>query len=346
MSSQSIRLGIIGAGWPGHQHARAAKASGGYKLAAVADLSSARRDQLANEFAISNRFGDAESLLKSADVDAVTISLPNHLHAPIACAALKAGKHVLLEKPPAKNAREARKIAAAAEKSGKTLVYAFQRRFGGGEQAARLAIEKGYAGNVYHARGQWLRTRAVGGRSEWSIQKETAGGGAMIAIGVHMLDLAWWLMGEPEPQSVLAATHRRFADVSADPARFDVEDAAFALIRFEGGASLEVSASFALNQPPQQQGVICRVFGDGGCIDVYTPGGAVIYRQFDEKGDSKPTSLKPPRLEGYPALMRHFRECILGKSKPSVGASKGVAIMEMIDAIYKSAETGRSVSIG
>ncbi|MCS7032496.1 MAG: Gfo/Idh/MocA family oxidoreductase, partial [Phycisphaerae bacterium] len=168
MSSHSIRLGIIGAGRPGYQHARGALACGGYRITAVADLSAARRDRFAAEFSTVARFDDAEKLLKSADVDAVVVALPNDLHAPVACAALRAGKHVLVEPPPAINAREARKIAAAAQRSGKTLLYAFQRRFGGAEQAARLAVRKGYAGTVYHARAQWLRTRGADALAPWS----------------------------------------------------------------------------------------------------------------------------------------------------------------------------------
>ena len=88
-----------------------------------------------------------------------------------------------------------------------------------------------------------------------------------------------------------------------------------------------------------------RLFADQGAVDVYTPQGAVIYRHFDEKGNAKPTPLKPPRVVSHPALMRHFRECILGKATPIIGAREGVQLMQMIDSIYKSAATGKSIEI-
>lgn len=343
--SQTVRLGIIGAGWPGRKHAEGAKASGGYKLASVADLIPARRAALMSEFGIHQDFDDAAALIKSADVDAVSICVPNNLHAKFACDALRAGKHVIIEKPPTTKAAEAKKIATAAEKAGKVVMYAFQRRFGPAEQAAKLAVSKGYAGNIYHARATWLRTRGIPAGTGWYGKSSESGGGAMIDLGAHVLDLAWWLLGEPKPQTVFAVSHARFKDSAPDPATYDVEDFATALVRFEGGATLELSASWALDQPPQQQGTQARIFGDGGCVDVYTPSGAILHRQFDAKGQSKPTELKSPRLTGHAAMMRRFRECILGKAQPSVSAAAGVTIMEMIDAIYRSAASGKSVSV-
>jgi predicted dehydrogenase len=344
MSSQSIKLGIIGGGWPGRKHAEGAKQSGGYRVTAVADLIPDRRRAIMAEFNGAKEFDDAAALINSADVDAVTIAVPNHLHAEVACAALKAGKHVLIEKPPAGSAKDARKIAAAAVKAGKTVLYGFQRRFGPAEQAAKLAISKDYVGGIYHIRSTWLRTRGVPIGTGWFTKKSQSGGGAMIDVGIPMLDLAWFLLDQPKPVSAFAVTHRKLAG-EGNLEEFDVEDAAFAMIKFDNGASLELGASWALNQPPQQQGTLCRAFGDAGCVDVYTPNGAVIYRQFDAKGASKPTQLKPPRLAGHAALMRHFRECILEKTTPAVGASEGVLLMEMIEAIYKSAASGKSCSV-
>lgn len=338
--STSVRLGIAGAGWPGRKHAEGAKASGGFKITAVADLIPQRVAAITADHPHARAMDDAAALIREKDLDAVTLALPNHLHADLAVAALRGGKHVLIESPPALTAKDARRIAAAAEKVGKVVLYAFQRRFGGAEQSAAQAIGKGYAGEIYHMRAAWLRTRGVPAGTGWFGKRELSGGGAMIDLGVHLLDLAWWLAGQPKVQSVAAATHRR---LGAADASYNVEDSAFALIRFDGGRTLELSAAWALNQPPQQQGTQCRLFGTLGCVDVYTPQGAVIYRPYDAKGQSKPTALKPPRLVGHAALMRHFRECITGKSKPLVGPVEGVAVMEIVEAVYKSAETGKTI---
>jgi predicted dehydrogenase len=333
--AETLRVGIIGGGWPGQAHAKGYAATGGFKLAAVADLIPQRRAKLMAEFAIAKEFTDAKELLADRDIDVVSVCLPNHLHAPVTIAALKAGKHVLCERPPAINGKEAKKMQAAAEKSGKVLLYGMQRRFGGGEQAAKQAIEKGYAGEIYHARASWMRTRGIPRGTGWFTDKAQSGGGALIDLGLSVLDLSWWILGQPTPSSVFASVHKRFG--------LEVEDAAFALIRFDGGKSLELATSWSINQPPQQRGTGCRLFGEQGMVDVYTPHGAMIYRQFNEKGDAKATPLKPPKVQGHLAMIRHLRQCILGQAAPSVGPAEGVTLMRMVDALYKSAATGKSV---
>src|SRR5437867_12644724 len=172
-----IRAGIIGGGWPGQQHAKGYASAGGFKVAAIADLIPSRREKFLSEHPGAKQFAEAKDLLAEEDLDAVSVCLPNHLHASVTIAALKAGKHVLCEKPPALNATEAKKIESAASKAGKIVMYSVQRRFGGAEQAARQAIDKGYAGDVYHARGTWMRTRGIPIGTGWFIDKSKAGGG-------------------------------------------------------------------------------------------------------------------------------------------------------------------------
>jgi predicted dehydrogenase len=335
----------MGAGWPGGMHARGYASAGGFKVVAVADLIPQRRKKMIEEFKIEREFAEAKELLAEKDLDAVSVCLPNHLHAAITIAALRAGKHVVCEKPPAMNATEARRIAAAAQRANKVVLYSVQRRFGGAEQAAKQAIVKGYAGEVYHARSAWTRTRGIPIGTGWFTHKDESGGGALIDIGVHMLDLAWHMLGQPKPLSAFGAVHRRFSDLAPKDVGDDVEDSAFALVRFEDGKSLELATSWALNQPPQQQGTVCRIFGDKAGVDVYTPNGSVIYRGFSDNGEAKPTALKPPKVTGHTALMRHFRECVNGKSQPLVGPAEGVMLMKMIDGIYKSAASGKSVTV-
>jgi predicted dehydrogenase len=284
--AEQIRAGIIGGGWPGGQHAIGYKEAGGFRIVAVADLIPERRRHITSKFNPSAReYNEAHELIKDREVDVVSVCLPTHLHAPITLAALKAGKHVVCEKPPAMNAAEARKIEKAAAKAGRVVVYGVQRRFGGAEQAAKQAITKGYAGDVYHARASMMRTRGIPIGTGWFIEKSKSGGGALIDLGVHVLDLAWYLLGQPKPLSIFGVTQQKFRDTIGPDRVMDVEDAAFGMVRFEGGKSLEIGTSWAMNQPPQQQGGVVRVFGDQGAIDVYTPQGAVIYRHFDGKGE-------------------------------------------------------------
>lgn len=343
--AEAIRVGIIGAGWPGTAHAKGYAEASGFKLVAVADLIPSRRQAMMREHGITKEFADAKDLLADKDIDAVSICLPNYLHAPIALEALKSGKHVMIEKPPAMNANEAKKIQAAAEKKKKIVMYSVQRRFGPAEQAAKQAIAKGYAGDVYHARASYTRTRGIPLGTGWFTDKSKSGGGALIDIGVHMLDLAWFLMGQPRPIGLYGMAYQRFGNLVPKDHICNCDDAAFALIRFEGGKSIELATSWAINQPPHQEGTVCRMYGSEGAVDVYTSQGAVLYRNFKQGEQPKATPLKQPKLIGHAALMRHFKECIQGKATPIIGAQEGVQLMQMLDAIYKSSDTGKSVEI-
>lgn len=339
--ADTIRVGIVGAGWPGSAHARGYQQAGGYKLAAVADLIPQRRKNLMNEFGIAREYADWSELVVDPQIDLVSICLPTDLHAPAALAALRKGKHVICELPPALDAAQARRMEAAAAKAGKLLLYAAQRRFGTAEQAAHQALAKGYAGEIYHARASWTRTRGVPIGTGWFTDVSRSGGGALIDLGTHMLDLAWYLMGEPAPVGFFAVKHQKFQSLATGQVKNDVEDSAFALVRFEGGKSLELACSWALNQPPQQNGTACRIHGDLGAVEVYTPRGPILYRGFDADGKAREVLLKQPKSGGHMALMRHARECVLRGATPISGPTMGVKVMGMIDALYKSCNQNR-----
>jgi predicted dehydrogenase len=327
------------------QQARGFASAGGFKVVAVADLIPSRREKFRAEQAGARDFATAEELIKDPDIDAVGICLPNDLHAPIAAAALRFGKHVLCEFPPAATLAQCRQIERAAGKSQKVLLYAAQRRFGASELAARQAITKQFAGDVYHVRATWMRTRGMPRGTGWYTDKSRSGGGALIDLGAQMLDLAWHLLGQPKPTSAYGVAHRHFSSNVPEEDNGSVDDAAFALLRFENGKSIELAASWAINQAPQQQGAICRAYGTLGAVEVYTPTGAMLYRHFDAKGQPKPSPLPGPKITGYTALARHIRECILGKTRAIVDGAESVRLMQMIEAIYRSSEDARSIAI-
>lgn len=343
--AQSLRVGILGAGWPGTAHAQGYQAAGGFKLEAVADLIPARRKKLISTFGIPREMVQAEEMIADRQIDVISICLPTHLHLPMATEALRAGKHVVCEPAPGLSAKDARALQRTADKSGKVLMYGFQRRYGAAEQAAHQAIAKGYAGEIYHARASWTRTRSIPAGTGWYWRKETAGGGALMDLGLHLLDLTLHLMGSPAAESVFAMTHRKLDNLYPADRPSDVEEAGFGLIRLQGGRSMELASSWAINQSPSQNGTVCRLYGTKGSVEVYTSQGAVLYRQFDAKGQGKATPLKGPKVFGHAAMMRHLRECIVGKVTPQSGPAQGVAMMELIDALYKSADTGKSVSL-
>lgn len=336
---KATRVGVIGGGWPGLAHARGYREAGGFTVVAVADPIPDRQAALLAEAPQAKVFPDARELLTVAEVDAVSICLPTHLRPDVVRMALKTGRHVMVETPPAATVRDARAQGSAAEKYRRVLAYAMQRRFGGAEMAARQAIDKGYAGRPYHVRASWTRTRGTPLGTGWYTDRDRSGGGALIDVGLPVLDLAWNLLGQPFPESVFAATH---APLSAPS---NVEEFAVALIKFEGGATLELSSSWAINQPPSQNGVACRVHGTEGAVDVYTTAGPVLHHKFDSSGKSKPVPLKLPRVSGHAALLRQFRECIINGETPNADAAQGVLLMRMIEAMYKSAATGKSVTM-
>jgi len=342
--ADTIRLGVAGAGWPGMAVARAAKDAGGFKVQAVADRIPDRRTKFLAESGAAFQYVDAMELVADKDIDALVIALPNYLHAPVAVAAMKAGKHVLCEAPSGLTIKEARQIESVATKTGKIYMSALQRRFGPGEQSARQAITKGYAGEVYHARASWLRTRGTPVGTGWYADRTQSGGGVVMDLGLQILDIAWHLLGEPLPQTVFATTQRRFAAPLTDSTN-RVEDSASAIIRFAGNKSMELSVAWSINQPPAQNGTVCRIYGSEGAVEVYTPRGALIYRHFSAKGEAKESELKPPKNVHHVALLKHFRGCILGKEQPLCGAGPSTVLISMIEAIYKSESTGRSVSL-
>jgi predicted dehydrogenase len=343
--AQAIRVGIIGAGRIGLKHVEGYQGASGFSIVAVADRIGGRRKAVTGAGTSVREYKEAEEMLKDPSVDAVSVCLPNDLHLPVVLGALKSGKHVVCETPPARDSAEAKKMGAAAAKAGKVLLFAAQRRFGAAEQAAVQAIEKGYIGDAYHARVSWMRTRGIPQGTGWYTNKSKAGGGAMIDTGAQLLDLGWALLGKPSPTSASAIFHDRFRSLVAEGTVFDVEDAAFALLRFEGGKSLELSTSWAFNQAPRHHGTTCRIHGTDGMVEIYTSSGPKLYRNFDVNGAAKESDLKLPKTAGYPAMMRHFRSAIRDGVAASPGADDANSLMRMVDAIYKSAASGKSVDV-
>ena len=327
-------------------HAKGYAAAGGFAVTAVADPIPHRRAALAAGWDKARQVADADDLVRDPGVDVVSVCLPTHLHAATATAALKAGKHVIVEPPPGLSAAEAKRLVAAAGKAQRVVAYAFQRRFGGAELAAAQAVEKGYAGDAYHVRAAWMRTRGIpAGTGHWYTDVARSGGGALADQGLHMLDLGWHLLGRPTPLTVFAVTHQRFADQAPGGAVYDVEDAAVAIVKFDGHRSLELAASWAVNQAPGQNGTTCRVYGTAGGVDVYTPAGPVLYRPGGKGSEMKPTPLKQPKTVGHAAMLRQFREAVLGRATAAVDGEQGVVLMQMVEALYRSGQTGRSVDV-
>jgi predicted dehydrogenase len=346
---KKINLGVIGTGWPGQQHARVMSAIPEARLYACADLDDARRAEFEATYAPQKSFHDYHELLQDRKLDAAIICLPNFLHFPASLAALEAGKHVFCEKPPTLNAAEMKVLHEEATKRGLVYYFGRQFRFTPGMRAAKELIAAGRLGTIYHAHATWVRSRGIPqGIGGWFTEKKRSGGGALIDIGVHALDSAWYLMGTPRPVSVSAQVYRNFEHLVQDPV-FDVEDAAFAFIRFENGAVVHLETSWAANLPddiPQGQ-----YFGrELNNSTVYGTKGTIRLKPLtffeDQSGALVTVRIEPPDdADSFELQLRNFLDAIAGRAAPINSAEQAAQLMEMLDAIYASSTAGREVPI-
>ena len=252
--------------------------------------------------------------------------------------ALRAGKHVICEKPPALSVAEARRMAAAARAGGLPLQYALSQRFVAANKLAKDYVQKGELGEIYFGRAVYHRRRGIPlGTQSWFVNKKLSGGGALIDIGVHALDAVWWLMGTPKPVSVSGNAYQKFKHVVAKGTKFDVDDSAFGLIKFDNGATLILECSWALNLPGRN---VLQIAGTKGGAELNP---LKIYVERD--GIQVDMTPKVPGVDLFADQMGHFVDCILKNKTPLMSAEQGVQLMQMLEAIYKSSASGREVRI-
>lgn len=366
-SKEQLGIGIIGLGWPGQRHAEAIEATEKARLTAVADLDSTRRETTSEKYPAARVYIDYEDLLENPDVDAVVVCLPNFLHFPVTRAALDQGKHVLCEKPPTMTLKEMEELAELAGTNN--LVYSFSRqmRFGHQISKARDLVQEGRLGNVYYARTAWMRPRGIpmGGLRGWFVDREKAGGGAVIDIGIHALDNAWYVLGCPKPLSVSAQVGRYFGHLVPDEQTFDVDDTGFAFIRFEGGLVLHLETSWAANLPASwlpspdhpERFVVDRgklffstlILGDQGGLR-YSPQGTPPLtlasgpgKEITDETFPDLTQQDERLLTFFGRQMEDFVNAVLHQETPINSMTQALDLMRVLDAIYESSANGREV---
>jgi predicted dehydrogenase len=346
---KQLRVGVIGGGWPGQQHARAIRGARGAVLEALAEPNEERATEFAEAYRPRKTCADYAELLGDPALDAVVICLPNHLHFPVTLSALRAGKHVLCEKPPTMNGAEMRVLQEEAEKRELQYFFSRQFRFTPAMRLAHDLIARQELGKVYFAEAVWVRSRGIpSGLGGWFTEKKRSGGGALIDIGVHALDSAWYLMGTPRPISVTASVFQNFSHLVKTPVN-DVEDAAFAFIRFRSDAVVQLKTSWAGNLTDEiPEGSTfgrelnnCTVYGTKATIRLKP---LTLFQ--DEGGKLIDTALEPPdAADSFELQMQNFVDAIAGRAAPVNSAQQAVYLMEMLDAIYLSSSTGREVPI-
>jgi predicted dehydrogenase len=343
---------VIGTGGIGLEHLNSLSQCHRAAAVAIAENNPARAKEASERFKIPRSYSDYRELLDQADIDAVTIALPNHLHAPVAIEALKARKHVLVEKPLAMNAKEASKMIDAAAKMRRTLMVAQNFRFSRHAQMAKLVIQRGDIGEIYHARCFWTRRAAIPRIGSWFTQKKLSGGGPVCDLGPHILDACLHLLGDFDVATVLAHTHAKFGPrglgetnwgrSEIDPAKpFDVEDFGVALLRTRNGRTVNFEVSWAACMPSDAREHGMDLLGTLGGLSLYP---ARMYRNGPTGYETvQLANLKVPYPEDR---IHHFVNCVLESKKPMVSVEESLKLQQIVDAIYSSASTGKEVRLG
>jgi predicted dehydrogenase len=344
---KKLRIGVIGLGM-GSSHVIGYRQHPQAEVVALADVDSERLAQRGEEFGITALYTDPMKMLKDEKLDVVSVATPNKFHKPLTLAAFKAGCHVLCEKPMAMNAREGQAMVDAAKEAGKRLMIDFSYRFNDQSYALKKAVESGILGDIYYARTVWNRRRGLPGFGGWFGQKALAGGGPLIDLGVHRLDLALWLMNYPKPTWVMGNTYDPIASRLAkqEKKKFDVEDFASAMIKFENGASLSLEASWAANIKDREE-METRLLGTAaGLVQRNVDEGyqyeAEIY--VEREGCQYDMKLHPP-VPAAKGAMVHFIDAILTDTPHIATGDEGLTVMKILDAVYASAKKGSPVKI-
>ncbi len=342
-----LLVGVVGLGM-GRWHIEGYRKNPRAKVVAIADPDEKRLARVGDECGIKARYASAGDMFAREKLDVVSIATPNRFHKPLTLAALKAGCHVLCEKPMAMNAGEARAMIAAARRARRRLMINFSYRFTQAAQSLKRAVDSGALGKVYFGRTIWHRSRGIPGFGGWFGIRKLAGGGPLIDLGVHRLDLALWLMGYPKPVWVLGGSYDYISSRLAKKAKkkFDVEDLAAGLVRFENGAVLEVEASWAANLTEAEL-METRLFGTkGGLVQRNRNAGYEFEAELYSEIGGHVVAKKPKPAPAIPGgAMGHFIDSIV-KGKPHIATGEeGLTVMKLLDAIYLSARRGSPVRL-
>ncbi|MDR1765579.1 MAG: Gfo/Idh/MocA family oxidoreductase [Lachnospiraceae bacterium] len=367
MKNGKLQVGIIGCGGIANQKhlPSLAKFADKCEMTAFCDIVPERAAKAAEEFGAkgSKTYEDYKELLADKAIDVVHVLTPNVAHAPITVDAFAAGKHVLCEKPMAHTSADAQKMLDAWKKSGKLFTIGYQNRFRPEIMMLRKAVDLGELGEIYFGKAHAVRRRAV---PTWGVfpNKALQGGGPLIDIGTHALDLTLWMMGNYKPLSVYGSVFYKLGNLPQategnlfgpwDPKTYEVEDSAFGMIKMEGGATIYLEASWALNVSRSREAstTLCgtkagaEVFsgmsypdndvvfnrGHHGLLteEHITKGGAVAYF---EGGSEEPGV----------AEARQWLDAILENKTPLVKPEEAYTVTRILEAIYQSSESGKEV---
>lgn len=360
MAEKLIRSAIIGCGGIANgKHMPSVKECGEAEMVAFCDIIRERAEKAAKEFGTPDAkvYTDYKELLKDSSIEAVHVCTPNISHSEITVAALDSGKHVICEKPMAINYEEAKKMIEARDRSGKVLTIGYQNRNVKANRTTKELAEKGELGEIYFAKAHAVRRRAV---PTWGvfIEEDQQGGGPLIDIGTHALDLTLWIMDNYEPESVLGQTfHKLNKDTNTgnawgdwDTEKFTAEDSAFGLIKMKNGATIFLESSWAINERFSREATYTLCGTKAGVDTVgggLTVNGIVAGKQYEQtvNVESGGVAFYEGAKAPNPSTMEQmlFYGAIKGKCELVVKPEQAIVVTKILDAIYESAKTGKAV---
>lgn len=359
----STKIAIIGAGGMAAYHAQGFRDAGA-DIVALADVNGAAAEKAAAKHGIPRHFADVGDMFKSVKhLDAVSIIVPNKFHAPLALAALKAGKHVFCEKPPAMSAKEMAQMKATAEKAKKTLMFNFNNRARPESYAMMEHIQQGAIGTINTCQAKWIRRTGIPGFGGWFTNKALSGGGPLIDL-LHMIDLGLYFMGYPEPAHILARTFDDHIDDKSfkgpwgipDVAKgvTDVEAAAHGFVTFKSGQAMSFAVSWAemnkreevsvVFQGTKAGGMVQRLFGVDG-IDSTAIDACELYTHENGRPVNRNIIVPLDAPMGRVRSAMNFVRSLEGTEKPLNTPDQALSLMKIIDGAYKSATTGKPVAL-
>ncbi len=352
--SNPLKVGVIGVGGIAGTHFPGWKAGKNTELVALSDLFPEPLERVAKAQEVTKTYLKAEDLINDPDIDIVDICTPSAYHAPLAIAALNAGKHVICEKPLAPTPQDIDAMIAARDKSGKYLMTAQHFRFQNDTIALKKEIETGIMGDIYHARS-WMLRRNMLPTGPGFIYKKNSGGGPCIDIGVHILDLTLWMMSNPKPISVSGVTQDKLSRVPGAfsgwgdgtiPQDMDVEEFASAFVRFDNGATLILEVSWMLHHNTQGKFEDMQMWLYGTQSGLNWPSNQIATSNNETKRhlDIQLTKVRDG-LEPHAAECVAFGDAIAEGAPSPVPAEQSRDVQRILNGLYESAAQGREVQL-
>jgi predicted dehydrogenase len=359
MSGKIVKVGIIGCGGIAFgKHLPSLAKVKQVELTYFCDIEIDKAEKAKETFgnSASEITVDYKQLLADKEIDVVHICTPNSSHAEITIAALEAGKHVMCEKPMAITSSDAKAMVDASKRTGKKLTIGYQNRFRSDSQYLKQVCENGELGDIYYAKALAIRRRAV---PTWGVflDKEKQGGGPLIDIGTHSLDLTLWMMDNYKPYSVTGSVfHKLGSRKNAanawgpwDPEKFDVEDSAFGYIKMENGATIVLESSWAINlmQIGEAKTVLCGTEGGADMENGLRLNGEHHSRLYDNQINLKSggVAFNDSNAAETDAELeaRLWIECIINDTEPLVNPEQAYIVTQILEAVYESAKTGKTI---